>query len=251
MALFDFLKKKAEPVVKKAEPVLKNVGINMPQAEKTPVEVPKKPALVLNESELMAGFPRLTRFEISAMDKEYYNVMDLEEEDKLAAFQPYMELAKKGHPNAMNSIAYYYAFGDGVEKNEEEYLKWMCRAASAGDEASMIKIAEEYEAGNVDYDDDERVILEKDPVASFMWYLRASRQEIYYDEYDEDEEETDEDYDDELIMGDEEELEPYSPNKEYVENAQNQVKEIIDSIHNGTFEGTPQQAEEILKMYQS
>ena len=204
MGLFDFLKKKAEPVVKKAEPIMKDMGLQgftAPQTEVQQTSVPKKPALVLNESELMEGFPRLTRFEISAMDDAYYAIMEYEDEDLSRAFYNYMELAKKGHPGAMNAVAQAYSLGDGVERDFYEYLRWTCRSASAGHEFAMIQLAEEYESGLTDYiNAEDVVILEKDPVASFMWYLRASRQEIYYDEYDENEEETDEDYDDELII---------------------------------------------------
>ena len=225
MGLFDLFKKKPEP------------------AAAAPVEEPEKPALVLDEAELMGGYPRLTRFDIADMDDEYYAIMDDYADDKEGAFKAYMALAQRGNWRAMYDVSLAYSLGDGVEQDYAESYRWQCRSAAAGYAGAQVEMGSDYSIGFMEY-------LEKDLVKSFYWYLKASRQEIYYDESD-DSDITDEDYDDETTYFGEEfdEIEPYSPNKSYVEEAQAKVKEIIASIQNGTFEGTQAQAQQILNMY--
>lgn len=231
MGMFDFLKKKPEP-----------------EAAPEPV----KYKLVLNDLELSEGFPRLTRYEIQELEKEEDAIIEqygysMEEE---GAFDAYLELAKKGYPRAMLEIANAYFSGEGAVKNYQEHCRWLYRSAYFGHAFAMVELAEEYALG---WEDEDVIYFEKDPVKEFFWYQKAANQEIYYVEYDDDDEEYDEEEeeDDDLTDEDAEEYEsePYSPNKDSVEQAQAKVEEIIASIKNGTFEGTQEQAQKILEMH--
>ena len=186
-----------------------------PVATPAPVIQPepekKGPKICLDEDVLMAGIP--TDFDESDDNEAYWD--ELEEikenwdEDPEGSFEKMLTLAKAGASSAMFWVAAAYERGNGAPRDDEEFHRWLWRCMYAGDSAACGMAA-----GCYAYGDD---IVPQDIVKAFELYLKA-----YH-------------------LSDEAEF------------RRDDVEEIINSITQGTFEllydGTPQQALEITKMY--
>ncbi len=89
----------------------------------------------------------------------YYDGVGVERDVDKAA-QLFLKAAEMGNVDAMAYMGTCYIYGEGVEENRTEALKWVTLAAKGGDEASMITLASYYE--------------DEDPETSFKWVKRAA-----------------------------------------------------------------------------
>ena len=64
-----------------------------------------------------------------------------------AKFARYMELAEKGNATAMFNLGACYYYGEDVEKNYEEAVKWYTKAAEKGNAWAMNNLGICYENG--------------------------------------------------------------------------------------------------------
>ena len=63
-------------------------------------------------------------------------------------FQAFMKAALKGHPGAMNNLAYCFYNGQGTEKDAAASFMWMKRAAEAGFVPAYFVLAMKYLKGD-------------------------------------------------------------------------------------------------------
>lgn len=80
-------------------------------------------------------------------------------------FRSYQKAASGNDANAMFNIGACYSTGYGVQKNENEALKWCVKAAKAGSPDALFYLAENYEIGEI-------------PVSAemaFTWYHDAAK----------------------------------------------------------------------------
>ena len=75
--------------------------------------------------------------------------------------------AEAGDPAAQNSLGYNYAFGIGVQHDDEEALKWLTAAASSGFAPAQVNLAYLYEKGRAG---------KVDLTQAFRWYRAAAEQ---------------------------------------------------------------------------
>ena len=71
--------------------------------------------------------------------------------EKESAFDCYLRSAKSGQPEAQYRLAVMYREGRGSQKNFEEYLWWLNKAAEAGHVTAQFELAARYQmGGNLD-----------------------------------------------------------------------------------------------------
>lgn len=139
MGLFDMFKKKEEP---KAAPA--PVPVPVPQAPQRQLWID------IDEEKLMEGFPRdISPKELRVMDYQYYKLLDELEKGSDAYFVELNRYAKRGCPSAMNDLAFAYHYGEGVEKDEREYYRWLFRAYYAGEDSAAYFIARDFYDGSI------------------------------------------------------------------------------------------------------
>lgn len=63
------------------------------------------------------------------------------------ALQAWLPLAKEGHVLAQTLIGSMYAYGEGIEKNDEEAFKWFSRAAESNSAQAQYNLGILYEKG--------------------------------------------------------------------------------------------------------
>ena len=81
-----------------------------------------------------------------------------------AEFARYMEQAEKGDAGAMCNLGWCYNYGNGVEKNHEEAVKWYKKAAGKGDAWAMNNLGNCYKNGKG---------VEKNEAEAEKWYKKA------------------------------------------------------------------------------
>ena len=91
-----------------------------------------------------------------------YNAGDYE--TALAILTP---LAKGGNADAQNNLGWMYDYGEGVEQNAEEAVKWYRRAAKQGHAIAQNNLGKMYQYGEGIEQNDEEAI---------KWYRRAAEQ---------------------------------------------------------------------------
>ena len=75
--------------------------------------------------------------------------------------------AEMGDTNAQAEIGFSYQYGDGVEKDPSEALKWNIKAASQGNPIAQHNLAVMY---------DEGVDIPEDNAEAIKWYRKAAEQ---------------------------------------------------------------------------
>ena len=115
MALFGFGKKKNEVSDNSERPEIENM-----------------------EAEIEAASEKQDN-EVEMDASAYYNLAVLHEDrgNKELAFENYLNAAKAGSVDGQFKAALMYFAGEGTEKNEEQALYWMDKAALSGDEAAQ------------------------------------------------------------------------------------------------------------------
>jgi len=88
------------------------------------------------------------------------------EKDELIAAKWYQMAAEQGHTNAQYNLGVIYAKGRGLKQSFENAYKWYTRAAEAGDVSAQVALSAMYTKG---------IGVEKDDHAAFTWCLRAAR----------------------------------------------------------------------------
>ncbi len=63
------------------------------------------------------------------------------------ALETWLPLAESGHVLAQTLVGSMYAYGEGVERNDEAAFKWLARAAEAGSSQAQYNLAILYENG--------------------------------------------------------------------------------------------------------
>jgi TPR repeat protein len=86
--------------------------------------------------------------------------------DELTAAKWYQMAAEQGHINSQYNLGVIFAKGRGVKQNFEKACKWYTRAAEAGDINAQVALSSMYTKG---------VGVEQDERAAFTWCLRAAR----------------------------------------------------------------------------
>jgi hypothetical protein len=109
---------------------------------------------------LTAGVSQAGRFEEGA--GAFYT------KDYRAAFAHWMPLAENGDATCQVLIGSMYAFGQGVEKNDEAAASWFRRAAEQGSGQGQFNLAVMYENGWG---------VEKDIDTAIFWFAKAARQD--------------------------------------------------------------------------
>ena len=75
--------------------------------------------------------------------------------------------AESGDMDAQSELAFKFAKGEGVEKNDEEAYKWFLKAAEQGDASSQFNLGVMYAKGRS---------VEQDYSEAFNWYKKAAEQ---------------------------------------------------------------------------
>jgi uncharacterized protein len=91
-----------------------------------------------------------------------------EAEDFTKAFAILMPLAQEGEFNAQKVIAHMYSFGQGIEVNFAEAIKWYRLAAEQGDPVAQNNLASH--------------LLDEDPDEAIKWYLASAEQNFPFAE---------------------------------------------------------------------
>ena len=86
--------------------------------------------------------------------------------DELIAAKWYQMAAEQGHTNSQYNLGVIFAKGRGIKQNFEKSCKWYTRAAEAGDINAQVALSSMYTKG---------IGVEKDDRAAFTWCLRAAR----------------------------------------------------------------------------
>ena len=94
--------------------------------------------------------------------------------EKESAFDCYLRAAKSGQPEAQYRLAVMYREGRGSQKNFEEYLWWLNKAAEAGHVTAQFELAARYQmGGNLDETPQEEEARNQ---LAAKWYRRAAEQ---------------------------------------------------------------------------
>ena len=88
------------------------------------------------------------------------------EKNELLALKWYQLAAEQGHVNSQFNLGVIYAKGRGVQQNFEEALKWYTKAAEAGDVAAQVALSSMYSKG---------IGVEQNDPAAFTWAMRAAK----------------------------------------------------------------------------
>jgi TPR repeat protein len=78
----------------------------------------------------------------------FYYGNDNTEIDKEKAFEHYLTSAKLGNMKAAYNVSDMYEDGDGVEKNDEESLKWLIESANKNNTTAQYDLAVHYYNNN-------------------------------------------------------------------------------------------------------
>jgi len=84
-----------------------------------------------------------------------------------AAAKLFLQAAEMGHARAQLQIGYQYQYGEGVEVNDEEAVKWYKRAADQGDATAQANLGAMYE---------DRKGVPDDWVEAARWYQKSANQ---------------------------------------------------------------------------
>ncbi len=95
------------------------------------------------------------------------------EQDKAEAVKWYRKAAEQGNADAQSSLAFCYALGEGVPKDRNEYRKWLRKAAEQGKIESQEDLAADY------WLNDPRDITE-----AIKWWRKAAENERVTSKYD-------------------------------------------------------------------
>lgn len=95
----------------------------------------------------------------------YAKGIELEKNEIIAA-KWYQMAAEQGHTNSQYNLGVLYAKGRGVNQNFEKAYRWYTQAAEAGDISAQVALSVMYIKG---------VGVAKDERAAFTWCLRAAR----------------------------------------------------------------------------
>jgi len=95
------------------------------------------------------------------------------EQDKAEAVKWYRKAAEQGNADAQNSLANCYALGEGVPKDRNEFRKWLRKAAEQGKIESQEDLAADY------WLNDPRDIAE-----AIKWWRKAAENEHVTSDYD-------------------------------------------------------------------
>ncbi|MCF6284338.1 MAG: hypothetical protein L3K26_04020 [Candidatus Hydrogenedentes bacterium] len=90
------------------------------------------------------------------------------------AFESYMKSAERGDAEAQLELGHKYQYGQGVEKDEIEAVKWYTRAAENGQWKAQQTLGDMYREG---------VIVSKDVVKAYMWYSLAAVEILHQKNY--------------------------------------------------------------------
>ena len=74
-------------------------------------------------------------------------VVAYQQKDYQQALKAWLPLAESGHVLAQTLVGSMYAYGEGVEKNDEEAFKWLSRAANTGSAQAQYNLGILYEKG--------------------------------------------------------------------------------------------------------
>ena len=74
-------------------------------------------------------------------------VVAYQQKDYQQALKAWLPLAESGHVLAQTLVGSMYAYGEGVEKNDEEAFKWLSRAANTGSAQAQFNLGILYEKG--------------------------------------------------------------------------------------------------------
>lgn len=90
-----------------------------------------------------------------------------EREDYVASFEKFRYAAEQGYIAAQNSVGDCYYYGEGVDLDEEEAVKWYRQAAKQGYAAAQYMLGDCYKNGWG---------VEKDETEAVKWYRLAAEQ---------------------------------------------------------------------------
>ncbi len=96
------------------------------------------------------------------------------EKNEALAVNWFMEAAENNYVNAQYNLALMYAKGRGVEQNYSEALRWYTLAAKQGDIISQYALGDMYSKG---------IGTKKDVKLAFEWFMKAAEQENTNAEY--------------------------------------------------------------------
>ena len=88
-------------------------------------------------------------------------------EEKLDPLAEKIREAESGNISAQSSLAFMYAKGEDIERNDDEAFKWFSKAAKQGDSNSQFNLGVMYAKGRS---------VEQDYGKAFEWYLKAAEQ---------------------------------------------------------------------------
>jgi len=91
----------------------------------------------------------------------YYEFIDSNRSEALIWLE---KAAKNGHIVAQYNLAYFLSLSPDKKENEQA-IYWFTQAANSGDVKAMVRLAQEYESGN---------ILEGDLIKAKEWYQKAA-----------------------------------------------------------------------------
>ena len=94
----------------------------------------------------------------------------LEQKDYKKAFSLLLPVAKEGNSFAQYNIALMYAQGLGVEKNEEEAVKWYRKAAEQNDPDAQTNLGLMYAQGRG---------IARDYQEAMKWYVKAAEKGMH------------------------------------------------------------------------
>jgi len=87
--------------------------------------------------------------------------------DEKAAYEVYLPLAEKGHPDAQYSVGFMTANGKGVKQDYGEAIKWYRKAADQNHETAQLSLGLMYRDGKG---------IRRDLVRAHMWLSLAAAQ---------------------------------------------------------------------------
>ncbi|MCK4743359.1 MAG: SEL1-like repeat protein [Sulfuriflexus sp.] len=74
-------------------------------------------------------------------------VVAYQQKDYPQALQTWLPLAESGHVLAQTLVGSMYAYGEGIEQNDQEAFKWLSRAANSNSAQAQYNLAILYEKG--------------------------------------------------------------------------------------------------------
>ena len=96
-----------------------------------------------------------------------------EAQDYAAAAQWYLKAAQLDHPLAQFNLAQMYAKGQGVERNDQEALVWMRKAADQGDAGAQFELGSRNHRFSVRPSDPDAAEFR---IEAYKWFYLAAAQ---------------------------------------------------------------------------